>query len=96
MARENNTRATLLARHHVRDYAAWKQIYDSAAGLRKDGGVLVDSVYQGKGDPNAIMVTHRFASMAAAEAWVANPALAEALSKSGVEGAPTFEFSEEV
>lgn len=77
--------ATLVARHHVRDYATWRQVYEGAEDFRKEGGVIAKSVYRAKGDPNTILVTHTFATMAEAEAWAANPGLAEAMRQGGVD-----------
>lgn len=88
--------ATLVVLHRVRDYTAWRQGYDSAESVRKNGGVIADSVYQSKGDPNTVLVLHQFATMAAAEAFVASPELRDAMQQFGVEGAPQIEYFEEM
>ena len=90
-----NTMATTVVLHHVKDYQAWRQVYDSVANIQKAGGVIAESVYQGKGDPNTVLVLHRFATMDAAETFFANPELREAMQRGGVEGAPRIEFFEE-
>lgn len=87
--------ATTVVLHHVKDYQAWRKVYESAATIQRDGGVTAESVYQAKGDPNSVLVLHRFATMAAAEAFFANPALRDALEQGGVEGQPRIEFYEE-
>ena len=58
-------------------------------------GVIAESVYQAKGDPNNVLVLHRFATMQAAETFFANPQLLDALRQAGVEGQPRIEFYEE-
>lgn len=87
--------ATTVVLHHVKDYQAWRQVYDSVATIQKAGGVVAESVYQGKGDPNSVLILHRFATMDAAETFFANPELREAMQRGGVEGAPRIEFFEE-
>ena len=87
--------ATSVVLHHVKDYQAWRKVYDSVAPLQKEGGVIAESVYQAKGDPNNVLVLHRFATIEAAEAFFANPLLRDALQQGGVEGQPRIEFYEE-
>ena len=36
--------ATLLVRHQVEDYAAWRSVYDSLDGLRKEHGCTGEEV----------------------------------------------------
>lgn len=79
--------------------AKWQQIYDSAEALhiRSRGGVIANSVCRAKDDPHIILVTHTFSSMAAAEAYVANSGLAEAMRQGGVEeGSLRLELYDEV
>lgn len=87
--------ATTVVLHHVKDYQAWRKVYDDFAPVQKAGGVTAESVYQAKGDPNNVLVLHRFATMQAAEAFFANAELRDALHRAGVEGAPRIEFYEE-
>ena len=88
--------AMIVVLHRVRDYAAWRRVYDGAgASLQQAGGVTAQSVYRAKDDPNNVLVLHRFGTMAEAEAFTANPALREAMEQGGAEGAPRIEFFEE-
>jgi len=86
--------AMLVVHHRVRDYRAWRKVYDEVGPLQKGAGVTAESVYQAKDDPNTVLVMHSFATMAAAEAFAANPALQDAMQKGGVDGAPRVEFFE--
>ncbi len=87
--------ATIVLLHRVKDYSAWRKVYDSVAPLQKAGGVTAESVYQAKDDPNNVLILHTFATMAEAEAFMANPELREAMQKGGVEDMPRVEFFEE-
>lgn len=81
--------------HRVRDYAAWRKVYDDFEGEQKAGGVTAESVYRAKDNPNNVLVFHHFGSMAQAEAFLANPQLRDAMRQAGVEGTPRIELYEE-
>ena len=85
--------ATMFIRHNVADYKAWRKIYDSAAPMQKAGGVTAKAVYQSADNPNDITVTHEFATVAAAQAFLHNPELGAAMKDAGVVGAPTVWFA---
>jgi quinol monooxygenase YgiN len=85
----------MVIRHHVGDYDAWLKAYTSAAQLQKSGGVLEESIHQDAKDPNEVLVLHRFANPAAAEAFANNHALAEAMKSGGVDRPPRVEIYEE-
>ena len=87
--------AMIVVLHRVRDYPAWRRVYDEFAPQQKAGGVTAESVYRAKDDPNSVLVLHRFGTMAEAEAFVAGPELREAMQRAGVEGQPRIEFFEE-
>ena len=84
-----------VVRHQVQDYRAWRKVYDEVAPLQKAGGVIEESVYQIKDDPNDVLVLHRFATRAEADAFFASPELRDAMHRAGVEGAPRIEFWDE-
>ena len=81
--------------HRVRDYEAWRQVYDDFKPKQQAGGVTAESVYRAKDDPNNVLVLHSFRTMAEAEAFVAHPELREAMQQGGVEGEPRLEFFDE-
>jgi hypothetical protein len=81
--------------HRVKDDSAWRQVYDTFKPNQKAGGVTAECVYRAKDDPNNVLVLHSFATMAAAEAFVANPELRDAMQRAGVDGVPRIELFEE-
>ena len=81
--------------HRVRNYDAWRKVYKEVAPMQKAGGVIKESVYQAKGDPQNVLVLHSFATMAEAEKFVASPDLRAAMDRAGVDGPPRIEFFEE-
>ena len=88
--------ATMFIRHPVSDYSKWKPVYDSISALRQQMGVIGASVHRDGQDPNLIVVTHRFNTLAQAQAFAASEDLRAAMGKAGVSGPPEFWFTEDV
>jgi hypothetical protein len=86
--------ALLTVLHRVRDYAAWRAVYDGAADLQRANGVTAESVHRAAGDPNNVLVLHHFATVAEAQAFVNLPDLKSAMQQAGVEGPPRIEIFE--
>jgi hypothetical protein len=88
--------ATVYVLHRVEDYEQWRRVYDSVGELQESGGVVEDAVFQAEGDPNNVLVMHRFESMAQARDYFQNPLLADAIREAGVdETTVRLEFYEE-
>jgi hypothetical protein len=85
----------LIVRHRVRDFDAWKPVFDEHQPLREQHGGRRHWVYRSLDDPNDLTVSVEFASRDQAERFVAHPSLREAMSRAGVEGTPDFSFVEE-
>ena len=60
--------ATLIVRHNVADYAAWRKVYAEADSIRSKHGCTAERVLQSPSDPNDVVATHEFPSVAQAEA----------------------------
>jgi quinol monooxygenase YgiN len=82
-------------RHHVSDYAAWREVYDGFDETQREHGVRAEAVYRAVDDPNDVTVTHDFDDAAAAKTFMGLPELKDAMSRSGVEGQPEIWFTEE-
>jgi hypothetical protein len=87
--------ALTIIRHQVRDYEAWRKVYDSVGPMWKAGGVIEESVYQAKNDPNDVVVLHRFNSIEEAEKFLVSSDLKDAMQRAGVVGAPRIEVVED-
>lgn len=46
----------------VRDFDSWKKAYHEGDQLKKDNGVIADSVHRSRNDPNSVMIYHQFAN----------------------------------
>jgi len=78
-----------LISHPVKDFAAWRAVYDSAEPIRQKAGVTAAEVFRDPKDPNAVLIIHRFASVAAMQSFLGDPALKSAMATGGVLAPPT-------
>ena len=84
--------ATLVVRHSVTDYAAWRTVYDQLDTLRGQHGCTGATVLAAPGDANDLLVTHDFPSVELAEAFAHDPELRTGMAAAGVVGAPRIEI----
>jgi Antibiotic biosynthesis monooxygenase len=90
-------RTILLIDHRVADFDAWRTVYDEVRGWQHDSGVRFEQVLRSADDPNRVVVTHAFDSRSAAEGFVDNPDLQEAMGRAGVDGPSVkIEYFDEV
>jgi quinol monooxygenase YgiN len=75
--------------HAVKDYAAWKVVFDDAAGIRKAAGEVSFQVLRYEKDPNKVVHFSQWQSLAQAKAFFESPRLVEIRREAGVE-APEF------
>jgi heme-degrading monooxygenase HmoA len=78
-------RTILVLDHRVADFDAWLKIHDEGRGWQHEGGVRFEQVLRSSDDPNRVLVTHAFESRDAAEAFVSNPELQEAMGRGGAD-----------
>lgn len=88
--------ATLIVRHTVADYAAWRRAYDSAAAVRDKHGCTGQKVMRDPGNANDVAVTHNFPTLAQAQSFAADPELKAAMTSGGVAGPPRIEIFEDI
>ena len=87
--------ATLLVRHEVEDYAAWRSVYDGLDGLRKEHGCTGDEVMVDPADKQDLFIIHRFPTLQQAQSFAGSSELREGMGQAGVKGAPRIEFAVE-
>ena len=81
--------------HEVADYAAWKIVFDRAAGIRKEAGERTYQVLRYESDPNKIVHFSVWTSTADARAFFESPRLVRIREEAGVK-APDFIYLEEL
>jgi len=84
-----NGKVLAVVSHPVKSFATWKIAYDNAEPVRQKAGVTGAEVFQDPADPNKVVVIHRFSSLEAAQAFLGDPGLKEAMMKGGVLAPPT-------
>ena len=85
--------ATLIVRHKVEDYGAWRSVYETVEGLRKQHGCTGAEVLVDPSDQEDVFVIHRFPSTQQAEAFAGSDELREAMGRAGVAGPPRIELA---
>ena len=78
--------------HQVADFDAWLEGYDAADELRSAAGIVGHAANRGIDDPSTVLVYHQAESADALRAFLADPALAEAMQKAGVASEPDVSF----
>ena len=86
---------SILVQHQVKDYAVWKKVFDSSAGMRTSNGGISTQIFRDASDPNKLTVINKWNSLANAQKFAHSPELKAALEKAGVVGAPTIYFANE-
>jgi quinol monooxygenase YgiN len=87
--------ATMIIRHPVEDYAAWRSVYDSVEGLRQQYGCFGAEVLVDPNDKEDVFVLHRFPTIEQAQAFGASDELRDAMERAGVAGPPRIEIAVE-
>lgn len=77
--------------HSVRDYPAWKRIFDDAAAIRKKAGEQSFRVLVDEQDANRVIHFSKWSSLSDARSFFESPELVDIRRKAGVE-APEFNY----
>ena len=78
----------LLLQHTVRDYDAWKPVFDENEGVRAKYGATSHTVYRDADKPNDLTILVQFESRERAEGLMRDPSLKEAMKRGGVVSEP--------
>jgi quinol monooxygenase YgiN len=81
--------------HEVADYPAWKTVFDSAAGIRKEAGERSYQVLKYETDANKIVHFSAWTSIADAKAFFESPRLVKIREEAGVK-APEFIYLDQI
>lgn len=81
--------------HEVEDYPKWKQVFDAAAGIRREAGEIEYQLFALDRDARQIVHLSRWTSLDAARDFFESPRLAEIRREAGVV-APEFRYLEQL
>ncbi len=88
--------ATLIVRHNVRDYAAWRKVYDELEPVRAEHGCTAQRVMRLPDNGNDLLITHDFPTADQAGSFAHDPALRAGMERAGVGGPPRIEIFTDV
>ena len=74
--------------HKVKDFDAWKTVFDGNLEARKAAGFVAQGVMQGAEDPKLVAVWLAVTDVEKAKAFFADKALKETMKTAGVQGKP--------
>lgn len=84
----NSTPLVTMLSHPVKDFSAWKAVYDSAEELRKNAGITDDYVFTSLADENVVTVISIASSEEKFKEFISNPELKETMAAAGVTSKP--------
>jgi hypothetical protein len=83
---------TMIVRHKVKDYDAWKKVFDAHKGAQTAAGLTRPRIFRRAEDPNETIVVFDAADVGKAKAFGASPDLKETMQASGVIDKPDAFF----
>jgi quinol monooxygenase YgiN len=83
-----------IVQHMCADYDTWRPVFDEHAAVRQEHGCTSERVYRDADDANQVAVIMEWPSQAAAEGFMADPSLRDAMERGGVTGPPTVTFGD--
>lgn len=86
---------SVLIIHEVESYAAWKAVFDRAAGIRKAAGEISYQLLRFDTDANRVVHFSVWSSLQNARQFFESPELVEIRRQAGVK-APEFHYLEEL
>jgi heme-degrading monooxygenase HmoA len=87
--------ARLQVHHKVKDYAAWRKVFDEVTSTRTRFGSTGHQVYRVGNDPNDLIIVTDWHSLDEARAYAQSSELKEAMQHAGVISQPEVLFLEE-
>ena len=87
---------SLIIRHTVEDYDAWKPHFDDHEETRREFGSRGYRLYANGEDPNDLTMVFDWDSVEGAQAFLEESDLEDVMAEAGVIGEPEFQFVEEL
>jgi hypothetical protein len=84
---------SMLVTFSIKDYSAWRPVFDAAASERAQDGVSKGQVYRSADKPNDLLVVFDVADEQRARAWMASMQVRADWEKGGVIGTPSYRFA---
>jgi antibiotic biosynthesis monooxygenase (ABM) superfamily enzyme len=85
----------MFVRHNVKDYEAWKSVFDSVSDLRKRNGEKSYQILRQGNGSKELVALFKWDNLDNARKYAASPELKAAMERAGVIGKPEILFLEE-
>ena len=86
---------TMMIQLKVKDFGAWKKVFDTGRHLRTSNGELSHRIFHDTSDPNKVTAIYQWNSLANAQKFAQSPELKTAMMEAGVQGPPSVTFLDE-
>lgn len=87
---------TIINSQKVENFAKWKIGFETGEAMRAQAGIKIIGVYQSVDDENAVTVISEVPNLDIAKAILSDPAMKEAMEKSGVISTPEIKILNEM
>lgn len=87
-AEEEMAVSTVFVGHKIADYATWRSVYNANEPRRAEAGMKEMGVYRGADDENMVLIVWETADLAAFNARMESPELAEKMKEAGTASKP--------
>ena len=84
--------ATMIVKHKVADYTAWKKVFDELKYDRDANGWIGHEILRDMTDANTVVIVNKVKSIDGAKAHGQSPVLKEAMQRAGVISAPEITY----
>ncbi|HEY3421452.1 MAG TPA: hypothetical protein VGK23_12950 [Methanomassiliicoccales archaeon] len=84
-----------IVRQNVKDFDAWKKVFDEDAGNRKTGSSKGGHLFRALDDPNNVFLLLEYEDLDKAKKFMNSDELKEAMKKAGVVGKPDIYLLDE-
>ena len=86
----------VLVNHKVKDYDAWKQVFDKFIDTRRSGGEKAFRILRPSDNPNDLTLLFEWDTTEHAQKFMKSPELKSAMERGGVAGEPKIQFLNEI
>ncbi len=83
---------TVILSHEVKDFAKWKEGFDSGEAMRAGNGIKTTGVFAAADNDNHVTILTEFPSAEAVQGFLANPDLQASMEEAGVVGKPDIKI----
>ena len=85
---------TVIVKHTVRDYSAWKKVFDADA-VNREAVSTGGNIFRSAEDPNEVTIMLHVKHLGKAKEWAHDPKLKETMQGAGVTSMPDIRFYED-